>query len=140
MMFSRARRRQTMKKVALGSTLAAAAGYVAGILTAPKSGKQTRKDIKKAADKGLAAGEQELKKLHTDLDGVIKDAKATGTKAGAKGKQELDELVAKAKKAKEKTRRVISDLREGSASDEDLAKAVKQAKHSLANLKTYLKK
>ncbi|MCA1806602.1 MAG: YtxH domain-containing protein, partial [Actinobacteria bacterium] len=32
-------------KFAIGAVFAAAAGYVTGILTAPKSGKETRKDI-----------------------------------------------------------------------------------------------
>ena len=34
------------KKVLIGTALGLAAGYVAGILTAPKSGKETRQDIK----------------------------------------------------------------------------------------------
>ena len=43
-----------MKKV-LAIIGAAAAGFAAGILTAPKSGKETRKDLKKKAIK-LKAG------------------------------------------------------------------------------------
>lgn len=41
-----------MKKhqVVVGTLVAAAAGLVAGILTAPKSGKETRSDIKKRAE------------------------------------------------------------------------------------------
>lgn len=37
------------KKLALGAVIAAVAGVVAGTLMAPKSGKQTRSDIKKTA-------------------------------------------------------------------------------------------
>jgi gas vesicle protein len=36
-------------KVALGAIIGAAAGVIAGILTAPKSGKETRADIKQKA-------------------------------------------------------------------------------------------
>lgn len=36
-------------KFALGAIMGAAAGIVAGLLTAPKSGKMTRKDIKAKA-------------------------------------------------------------------------------------------
>src|SRR5690242_13013587 len=100
-MFQRNRRRQTMKKVAIGSTVAAAAGYVAGILTAPKSGKETRKDIKNAADKGWAEAEKELKRLHTELDKVIAQAKVQGAKASGKASQELKVLLEKAKEAKD---------------------------------------
>jgi len=128
------------KKVAIGGAIAAAAGYIAGILTAPKSGKETRGDIKQAADKGLAEAEKTLKQLHTDLDTVLKDAKVKGDKLGVKAQKELAELVVKAKDAKEKTREVLSAIHEGEADDRDLNKALKQAKNSLNNLRTYLKK
>ncbi len=140
MFVSRNRRKETAKKVAIGSTIAAAAGYLAGILTAPKSGKQTRQEIKKAADKGVANAESELKNLHVDLEKAAKDAKKASAKAGAKAQQELKVLVDKAKASKDKAGAVVSAVRRGEASDEDLAKAVKQAHHALANLKTYLKK
>ncbi len=39
------------KKIAIGTAIGLAAGYVTGILTAPKSGKETRQDIKKIAPK-----------------------------------------------------------------------------------------
>ena len=44
-------------KFALGALFGAAAGFVAGILTAPKSGKETREDIKRTASdvKGKAS-------------------------------------------------------------------------------------
>lgn len=38
-------------KFAIGALLGAAAGFVAGILTAPKSGKETREDLKDTAVK-----------------------------------------------------------------------------------------
>ena len=41
---------KTFKKFALGALFAAAIGYIAGILTAPKSGKETREDLKNAAE------------------------------------------------------------------------------------------
>jgi gas vesicle protein len=41
----------TKGKFAIGALLGAAAGFVAGILTAPKSGKETREDIKDTAVK-----------------------------------------------------------------------------------------
>ena len=40
----------TIGKFALGALIGAAAGLVAGILTAPKSGKETRADLKAKAD------------------------------------------------------------------------------------------
>lgn len=137
---SRARRRRNMKRLAIGSSVAAAAGYVAGVLTAPKSGKDTRADIKNAADKSLARAERQLKKLHTDLDQAIKDATEATKKASAKAQKDIKELVVKAKDAKEKARQVLSAIHEGEADDQDLNKAIKQANTSLKNLRNYLKK
>lgn len=134
------RQRQLIKKVAIGSTIAAAAGYVAGVLTAPKSGKETRKDIKQAADRGMAEAEKDLKRLHTELDKVIAKAKLQGDKAGSKAKKEARELVAKAKTAKTKAREVLSAVHEGDAEDKDLKKAITDASDAIANLKKYLKK
>ncbi len=128
------------EKLAIGSTFAAAAGYVAGILTAPKSGKQTRGNIKDVADKGMAEAEKDLKKLHTELDKIIKDTKIGSDKLGVKAKKEVDGAVSKAKDSKEKVREVLSALHEGDAEDKDLKRAVKDASDAIANLKKYLKK
>ncbi len=134
------RQRQNLKRIAIGSTVAAAAGYVAGVLTAPKSGKQTRDDIKNAAERSRVQAEKDLKQLHTELDKVIKEAKANNAKLSAKAQKELAELVEKAKDTKEKTREVISAIHEGDAEDKDLARAVKNANLALKHLRSYLKK
>jgi gas vesicle protein len=134
------RKKNVFKSVAIGSAVAAGAGYVAGILTAPKSGKQTRKDIKDRADKSRADAEKELKKLHTDLDKVIKDAKSAGGKAGSRAQKEFNDITTRAKDAKEKAREVLSAIHEGDAEDKDLKKAVKDASAALGHLKDYLKK
>lgn len=129
-----------LKKLAIGGAIAAAAGFIAGILTAPKSGKETRRDIKDATTKGLREAEKELKKLHTELSKVLNDAKSQANKAGGKGKQELDSLVAKANATKEKAREMLSAIHEGDAEDKDLKKAVKDATEALEHLREYLKK
>lgn len=134
------RQRAALKKMAIGSAVAAAAGYVAGVLTAPKSGKETRQDIKEAADKGWGQAEKELKKLHTDLDKVIKDSKKAGDKVSSKTKKELDNLVEKAQDTKEKARQVLSAVHEGDAEDRDLKQAIKEANEAIEHLRDYLKK
>jgi gas vesicle protein len=140
MITTRRQRRKNMKRLAIGSAVAGTFGYLAGLLTAPQSGKDTRKDIKDNTARGLAEAEKDLKKLHTELDKTIKQAKVGGTKLNASAKQELNELVAKAKDNKEKVREVLSAVHEGEAEDKDLSKAVKQANDALDNLKKYLKK
>ena len=140
MMGRRDRRQDTLKKVAIGSSIAAVAGYVAGILTAPKSGKQTRKDIKATADKTVVEAEKDLKKIQTELLQVVEEAKVNGAKLSAKARKEADEMVERAKDSKEKVREMISAVREGSAEDKDLEKAVKDAKAAIKHLRSYIKK
>lgn len=128
------------KKFAIGAAIAAAAGYVAGLLTAPKSGKETREDIKNTAVKTYKAAEKELKELHTELNKLIGEA---GKKAGElKGtaQKNFDKAVAGAKVAKEKARELLSAVHEGDAEDKDLDNAVKEAKKAVEHLKSFLKK
>lgn len=134
------RRSNNLKNLAIGSMIAATAGYIAGILTAPKSGKNTRQDIKKATNESVTQAEKELKRLHTELGKVIDEARIKGDKLGAKAKNDLADLVEKAQDTKEKAREVISAFHEGDAEDADLKKAVKQANKALDHLREFLKK
>lgn len=136
----RNRKQDTIKRVALGGTLAAIAGYIAGILTAPKSGKQTRKDIKVATDKGVAEAEKDLKKIHTELSKLVDDAKGNSEKVSVKARKELDGLVDKAKDTKEKAREMISAIHEGKSDDRDLKKAIDEANVAIEHLRDFLKK
>jgi gas vesicle protein len=137
---TREARKKNAQRVAVGSVVAAAAGYLAGLLTAPKSGKETRGDIKTAATKGVAGAEEELKKLKDELDKSLADAKTKGGDLSAKAKTELSDLAKKAKDSSGKAGEVLNAVRKGEAKDEDLARAVKQASNALNNLRKYLKK
>jgi len=140
MITTRKQRRQNMKRLALGSALAGVFGYIAGLLTAPQSGKETRQDIKENTSRGLAEAEKDLKKLHTELDKSLDRAKIRGGELRGRAKDELNDLANRANDSKEKVREVLSAIHEGEAEDKDLEKAVKQANTALDNLKKYLKK
>jgi gas vesicle protein len=133
-------RSKNIKRFALGAAIAAAAGYAAGILTAPKSGKETRADIQQKAIAGKVEAEKQLKKLHTQLNSSISEAKDRASDLKGRAKTELDDAADKAMKAKEKARDILSALHEGDADDKDLSKAVKEAQVALEHLKAYLKK
>jgi gas vesicle protein len=132
--------KQTIKGFAIGSGIAAVAGYFVGILTAPKSGKQTREDLQEAADKGRLQAEKDLKKLHTELNEVIKDAKNKGQVKGSKTQEELKTVVDKALDTKEKVKEILSALHEGGAEDEELRRAISNANNALEHLREFLKK
>ncbi len=132
--------KSAMKKVAAGAIVAGALGYVVGILTAPKSGKDTRKDIKNEVSKRLSEAERQLKVLLADLTKLITDAKVVADKLSGSAQQELVEIIAKAKESKEKARNVLSAVHEGDAEDKDLQSAIKEANAAVSHLKAYLKK
>jgi gas vesicle protein len=121
-------------KWALGALFAGIAGFLAGILTAPKSGKETREDIKHAAVKAKTEAEKTLKSLHSDLNKTISDVRAKGDELSGKAKDEFEEIVEKAKVAKEKVRDVLSTMHDGNPDDPDLKKALKDGQDALKSL------
>jgi len=127
-------------KWAAGAVLAGATGFVAGILTAPKSGKETRQSIKSAALKAKSEAEKNLKSLHSELNEKLANAKKMGEELSDKAKSELDMVVGKAQIAKDKVREILSSLHDGDADDPDLKKALKEAKDSLSALEKFVKK
>jgi len=131
---------KSARKWALGAARAAVAGYVGGILTAPQSGKETRADIKKAANRSVAEAEKQLKKLHTQMAETIAQAKDKTNEYSGIARKDLQAAIEKATKAKEKARELLSALHEGTADDKDLDKAIGDANNAIAHLKDYLKK
>lgn len=123
-------------KLAIGAFILAGLGYVAGILTAPKSGRETRRDIKKVTVKAKKEAEKKLKQLHSELSDLIDKAKGMKSKAQAGFSDALDKAV----KAKEKVRVMLSVFHEGDADDADLQKAINDAKKAYADLKKFVTK
>jgi len=128
------------KNVAIGAAIAGVAGYVAGILTAPKSGKETRKDIHDKAIQTKVEAEKQLKKLHSQLDELLKQGKEASTKLSDSAKAEWVKLAATAVSSKDKVRAVLSSIHEGGTDDKDLQKAVQDATTAVDHLKDYLAK
>ena len=109
-------------------------------MTAPKSGKETRKDIKDTAEKGIASAEKELKKLYSMLTDVITKAKDQVKKLKGDAKNDLQKAIDVAVDVQQKAREILSAVHEGEPQDKNLQKALAEAQKALANLKTYLKK
>jgi gas vesicle protein len=126
------------KKFAVGAVFMAALGYVAGILTAPKSGKETRDDIKHKASDTIAAAEKELKKLHTELTDVIDEVSDRIT--SFRNSKDVTTALDKGRDAKQKAREVLSTLHDGEANDKDLQRAIKDATAAIEHLRDFLRK
>lgn len=128
------------KKMALGAGVAAGLGYLAGILTAPKSGKQTRRMLKSDAKKAIRKAEKEVKHVHSEVDKAVAQLKAKGASSKAATKQQADELVKKAQDGKAKSAEVLKALKSGKAKDEDLNQAMADAKKAVSDIAKFLKK
>lgn len=128
----------TGKKLAIGAAIAGAVGYVTGILTAPKSGKETREDISDKAQDLKEGAEEQLQVTYDELGELIKTAKNKSVALGSKARVEFNEAVVAAKDAQNKAGHVLKAIKAGEADDPTLNKAIKQAKQAKKNLSKYL--
>jgi gas vesicle protein len=133
------RKQNTGKKMALSAVVAGVAGYLGGILTAPKSGKETRKDIVENAEGFKEDTEDQLKKANDELKVLLKDAKTKSVALSAQAREEFNEAVLRAKDAQNKASTTLKAVKNGAAEDPDLNKAVKQARLAVKNLSKYFK-
>jgi gas vesicle protein len=127
------------RKIAIGSAVAGAVGYLAGILTAPKAGKQTRKDISDKAGDVMSDAEDQLQDLNDELKDLIKNTKSKTVALSSSARAEFNEAVVKAKDAQNKSAQILKAAKAGEAADPDLNKAVKQARLAIKNLGKFIK-
>lgn len=128
------------RKFAFTALLLGIIGYVTGILTAPKSGKETRKDIQNKAIKAKTEAEKKLKTLHSELSSLIETGTSKAKIAKKSAQTGLSNALDKATRAKEKAREVLSAVHEGDADDKDLQKAIDDVNSAIDHLKKYVSK
>lgn len=126
-------------KLALGALIGGIAGYITGVLTAPKSGKQTRTDIVDKVDSVKDGAESQLQNAVDELTGTIDNLKSQGVALSSKARSEYDETMVRAKDVQNKARQVLKAVKAGEANDPELNKAVKQARQAAKNLAKYIK-
>ena len=106
-------------KVLLGAIVGAAAGFVAGVLTAPKSGKETRADLKIKAnekkDEAIAKGKEVRGKAGSAAEDVVTKAERvagnTADKVVEATEKAADAVVDKTKELKAKSRGIAKNAR-----------------------------
>lgn len=130
--------RKRDRNVAVGTLIAAGIGYVAGILSAPKSGRETRKDVQATAVKLQKQAEKNLKKLHSELSDLIDKGTKQATTVSTKTKKEYNQVLKKAGVAKEKARNILSAIHEGDTDENDLHAAIEEVTSAVDHLKKYI--
>ncbi len=129
-----------LRKVAMGAMVGAAAGFVAGVLLAPKSGKETREDLKNSGKKLAHEADRHAKRLLTELSDTVDKATSELSRATDQVKEELGKQASRAVRSRDQLATVMTAVRSGNSSDEDLDIAVKNAQNALDSLRKYLKK
>ncbi len=124
----------------VGATIGAIAGVVTGILFAPKSGKETRQDIKDTSKKVYEKLLAESNKLQVELTDLIKKAEARAKEAGTVMSDKAKVLVDQARHTKDALKVLATSVKNGEAEDKDLDKAIKNAKEAKDALAAFLKK
>ncbi len=128
------------KGLALGALFGAVAGFLTGILTAPKSGKETRKEIKETAEKLTDSAEKELKTLYRQLSTHGEQLKVAAAGATKKAKDEFDQLSVKLDESKDKIKELLSTIRDGESDNKKIQKVIDQAKKLGDEIATKVKK
>ncbi|MFO0882554.1 MAG: YtxH domain-containing protein [Candidatus Saccharimonadales bacterium] len=132
-------KQDTAKNVVVGLAVGLVAGYVAGILTAPKSGKETRQDIKDATDRAVKLAQEKIHALQAQVSVLVDQARAKAQNLSARGKKELDTLVENAQDAQYKAKAILAAVKDGEADDPELRRAVENANEAKDALANFLK-
>lgn len=88
-------------KLALGALIGAAAGFVTGVLLAPKSGKETRKDIKDGALKAKDAAVEKAEELKGKATQVAEDVTKKANTVKGDVTEKAEELKSRVEQAVE---------------------------------------
>jgi len=132
-----------IKNIAILTSLVAAAGYIAGVLSAPQSGKKTRQDIRDNIKNDFKEAEDRLVLLHSEISELINIAteeykdKKLNTHESKKYKMTLELAL----NVKNKLNTIIQTMKKhGKSSDTDLNMATKEAEKAIKHLKDFLLK
>lgn len=128
------------RNIAFGGLILAGISYVTGLLTAPKSGRETREEIRKRANNAKTETERKLKQAHTELNDTIEELSTKAKTKKSSADKELKKALDQADNVRQKTREILSAVHEGEAHDHDLEKALADVKQALKHVKTFIKK
>jgi len=131
---------QNGRKWAIGTLVAGTIGFVVGILAAPKSGKETRDDLKTSTKIAVRQAERDLKAAHTELKQLIASASSAIKSTGKQAKKDFEKAIDRAKKSQSKVKVVLSSIHDGTSDDPELKKALDEAIAARTHLKKFFDK
>lgn len=135
-------------KLGLGVVIGGLIGFIVGIFSAPKSGKESREDVHKQLKQVKKSTEAKLKDVYKELDAISKQAKLQAKRTEGKALREIEAVSAKADKMKVRLKEAITVVKQDrhhpdETNFEDVLNEVKQfigdMKVRLVDAKDYLK-
>lgn len=130
--------RSSGEKFAIGAVFAGVVGFVVGILAAPKSGKETRDDLKSSTKIAIRQAEKDLKSAHTELQALVTSGNQKLKSGTIAAKKEFNNAVKRAKSAQKGVKEILSAIHEGTADNPELSKALKEADAAKTHLRKYV--
>jgi gas vesicle protein len=112
-----------------GTIIGAAVGAVAGLLLAPKSGKETRADIKRNVKGTYQDVMKQLEKMSNDMTGRVNDLREAAKDLKGEAREESQELIRRAEVLKQDLRVSANSLAASGNQTKDVA--IKQVKQLL---------
>lgn len=125
---------------ATGAAIGAVAGVLVGILFAPKSGKETRQDIKDTGTKVAEKLQAKARDLQLELSQLIEQGESQAKAAGKVASDKMKTLIEQAKHTRDSLATLVTAVKNGEADDKDLNDAIKKANEAKEALASYLKK
>jgi gas vesicle protein len=113
-----------------GTIIGAAIGAIAGILLAPKSGKETQADIKRKVRGTYDDIQRRLERMSDEVSGRVDSLKEAAKDLKGEAKEESQELIRRAEVLKQDLRVSASNLAKSGSETKDVA--VKQVKQLLS--------
>ena len=124
-----------------GTIIGALAGAVAGVLLAPKSGKETQEDIKRKVIGTYEDIQRRLEKMSDEVGGRVDTLKEAAKELKGEAKEESQELIHRAEVLKQDLRISASNLAKSGNQTKDVAvKQVKQLLNEGASVMTELER
>jgi gas vesicle protein len=131
--------KKPIKNIAKVATIGAGIGYLAGLLTAKQSGKETREDIVNTSKKVIDTAETKGDALYKELVELIKQVESKVSSSKKTVASGLATATATAKKTQARASDILKAVKSGKATDKDLADSVKNTKAAIKSLRNYLK-
>lgn len=124
-----------------GTILGVVAGAVAGVLLAPKSGKETQEDIKRKVIGTYEDIQRRLEKMSDEVGGRVDTLKEAAKELKGEAKEESQELIRRAEVLKQDLRVSATNLAKSGNQTKDVAvKQVKQLLNEGASVMTELER